>query len=100
MNGYLFPERFTAPLRRLYRDPDNGWLLGVCAGVAQWLRVDALPVRVGALIGVAVLPMVAGPLYLLLGLLLPRRVLRHEDPDRERLFWSGRLREHGEGERT
>lgn len=100
MSEYLLPGRFTAPLRRLYRDPDNGWLLGVCIGLAHWLRVDPLPVRVAALIGVVTLPLIFSPLYLLLGVLLPRRALKHDDPDSERRFWGGKLVEEDGGDRT
>ncbi len=35
------------PTRRLLRDPDNAVLAGVCAGIAAYLKVDPLWVRIG-----------------------------------------------------
>ena len=35
---------------RLYRDPANGKLFGVCAGIANALSVDPLLVRIGAVV--------------------------------------------------
>ena len=33
------------PLRRLYRDPDKRYLGGVCSGIAAWLGVSSLAIR-------------------------------------------------------
>ena len=35
----------TKPPRRLYRDPDRRYLGGVCSGIAAWLGISALAVR-------------------------------------------------------
>lgn len=34
------------PLRGLYRDRENGWLFGVCAGLAEFLNFKVGPVRI------------------------------------------------------
>lgn len=34
------------PLRGLYRDRENGWLFGVCAGLADFLNFRIGPVRI------------------------------------------------------
>ncbi|MEE4384243.1 MAG: PspC domain-containing protein [Pseudomonadales bacterium] len=42
------PEYHSAP--RFLRDPRNGYLGGVCEGVARGLRVPALLVRIAAVV--------------------------------------------------
>ncbi|HLT91341.1 MAG TPA: PspC domain-containing protein [Woeseiaceae bacterium] len=37
--------------RRFYRDRENGWLFGVCAGIADYFDVSAVVVRVIAVVG-------------------------------------------------
>ncbi|MDP6786927.1 MAG: envelope stress response membrane protein PspC [Rhodospirillales bacterium] len=43
-------RRHDSP-NRLYRDPDNGPVLGVCAGLAEYFGVTPLAVRVAAVFG-------------------------------------------------
>ena len=52
-------SRRSSP-NRLYRDPDNGPVLGVCAGVAEYFGVTPMAVRVVAVFGLVffTLPMV------------------------------------------
>jgi phage shock protein C len=37
-------------------DPTNKKLGGVCAGVARYFNIPSLPIRIGAIIGLCVLP--------------------------------------------
>ncbi len=63
-NSALLPER------RLFRDEDNKWILGVCAGIAAYLQWDSKWVRLGFLV---LLPVTAGTIifiYLFLGVAL------------------------------
>ncbi len=39
-----------SPLRGLYRDRENGWIFGVCAGIAEYANCRAGAVRIIALI--------------------------------------------------
>ncbi|MXZ43521.1 MAG: PspC domain-containing protein [Gammaproteobacteria bacterium] len=39
------------PIRRLYRDPDNGPLFGVCTGVADYLGIEPWIVRLLTVLG-------------------------------------------------
>ncbi len=53
--------------RRLFRDDDNKWILGVCSGIAAYLQWDSKWVRLGFLV---LLPVTAGTIvfiYLFLG---------------------------------
>ena len=62
----------ASPPRRLVRRSDNTVIAGVCAGVADYLGVDPMVVRIATLVG-AVLGL--GTLvvaYLVLWVMLPR----------------------------
>ena len=72
----------------LYRDRENGWLFGVCAGLADRYRVNVVGVRVlfGALLVFWTIP--TGIVYLAMGLLLRDRPLSYRGNRDERGFWS------------
>ena len=36
---------------RLYRDPENGVIRGICAGIADYFGISVIPIRVAAVIG-------------------------------------------------
>jgi phage shock protein C len=44
-------SRRQASPNRLYRDPDNGPVMGVCAGLAEYFGVTPLAVRAAAVFG-------------------------------------------------
>ncbi len=66
----------TLPERRLFRDEDSKWILGVCAGIAAYLQWDVKWVRLGF---VCLLPFTGGAIaliYIFLGVALqPARTL-------------------------
>ena len=61
------------PLRGLAVDKDNGWIFGVCAGLANFSGLDPALVRVGAAIGALFMPKIVIAGYLLAWLLLDDR---------------------------
>lgn len=66
--------KFPETDKRIYRDTNNGMISGVCAGLAKYLSVDVMWVRVAA---VAALVMVSVPAliaYVAATFLLPRWV--------------------------
>ena len=76
---------------RFYRDKQNGKVMGVCAGVADYTGVDVLWVRLGAVFLSLFTP--AGgfiiPAYFLTGLFAPKKP-SHLYVDRgEQKFWQG-----------
>jgi phage shock protein C len=78
----------------LYRDRENGMLLGVCAGLAERFELNVLGVRIVAV--VALICFAFWPVaivYLAFGLLLRDRPLYYCGPDRERSFWRSAERE-------
>lgn len=58
---------------RLYRDPESGYLAGVCAGLARYLGAPPVLVRLGWFFGLLFLtpPFLIG--YLILWAVLPRQ---------------------------
>ncbi|CAK0780010.1 phage shock protein C [Azospirillaceae bacterium] len=62
---------FSSP--HLYRNPKQGKLLGVCAGLAEHIHISPRNVRIGMLICVTLTPPPALALYVVLALTLPIR---------------------------
>ena len=58
---------------RLYRDPDNGPFLGVCAGVAEYFGVTPLAVRVATVFGLIFFTLPTVIAYGAAGLFLERK---------------------------
>ena len=58
---------------RLELDRRNGLIIGLCAGIARYLDVDVTWVRIGAVVGAAVLTKVAVAAYVIGWLLLDER---------------------------
>ncbi len=77
----------TSQRTTLYRDKQNGKLMGVCAGIADYTGVDAIWVRLGAIM---LLFMTSGfmiPLYFVTGMLLSKKPAHlYVDPQEER-YW-------------
>jgi len=59
------------PSRRLYRDPDRRYLGGVCSGIAAWLGITPLAVRL-IFIVLALFYGIALGVYLLLWIIIPK----------------------------
>lgn len=63
----------TARSRKLCKDPDNGLVFGVCAGIGWWLGVKVWAIRAIALLGLLVW---TGPVliaYLIAAMVLGKR---------------------------
>ncbi|NKC01134.1 MAG: PspC domain-containing protein [Pseudomonadales bacterium] len=62
--------------RKITLDKDNAWIFGVCAGVGDYLNLDAAIVRVIGIVGALFMPkvMVAG--YLVAWLILDDKLTR------------------------
>lgn len=76
----------------LYRDKENGLLLGVCAGLADTLEVDPLLVRIAVLLALLLFFVPVVVIYVTAGVLLRERPLRYRGSVEERGFWSGNRR--------
>ena len=73
----------------LYRDTGRAWLAGVCAGIADYLGVEPVVVRLATALGLIFffIPTVAAYIVLAMGL-KPRPPALFESPAEER-FWRG-----------
>ncbi|MEQ8859808.1 MAG: PspC domain-containing protein [Pseudomonadales bacterium] len=59
--------------RRYFLDRRNGWIAGVCAGIAASLRTDPAFLRVGFVLAGLFVPKLAIGLYLVAWILLDER---------------------------
>ena len=62
-----FIPRISAKLRL---DKANGWIAGVCAGVAKALGTDPTFVRVGVIVSALFMPIVTGAAYFIAWLVM------------------------------
>lgn len=75
----------------LYRDKQNGKLMGVCAGIADYTGVNALWVRLGFLLALfsGFLSPIVIPIYFLAGLLLNKKPAELYTDLEEQKYWQG-----------
>ena len=72
---------------RLYRDPANGMLMGVCAGIADYFGVARWIVRAGAIVLLFAFTFMTVLIYFGLGFFLkPKPLDLYADAEEER-FW-------------
>jgi phage shock protein C len=74
---------------RLWRDTDRGIVAGVCAGIADYLGIEPIIVRLAAVVGLVVffVPTIIG--YVILAVALrPKPPALYESRDEE-AFWRG-----------
>lgn len=58
---------------RVFRDPDRGWIAGVCAGIAENAGVDPMVIRLAAIISTIFFVVPALVAYVALAIVLPVR---------------------------
>lgn len=73
----------------LYRDKQNAKLMGVCAGIADYTGVNALWVRLGALLLIGLSSGFIILLYILAGLLLNKRPAHLYQDNQQQKYWQG-----------
>jgi len=74
---------------RLYRDPEHGILAGVCAGIADYLGIERIVIRLAFMLGLVFFIVPAGLAYILLAIALPKRPPALYRSDEEAAFWRG-----------
>ncbi len=80
-------NRLERELRGLYLDRENGWLFGVCAGLADRFSIDLNILRLIVALGTVFVTVPTVIAYSLAAILLRDRPLRPRDPGHERDFW-------------
>lgn len=75
------------PLRGFYRDRENGWLFGVCAGIADRFNLNLCAVRAIAFVSLLVFTGMTALLYVLAAILIREKPLVYSGRDTEYDFW-------------
>ena len=75
------------PLRGFYRDRENGWVFGVCAGLADRFNFRVGTVRVIAIISLLLCFGLTAALYLGATILIKEKPLVFSGSDNENEFW-------------
>lgn len=81
------PSREPWRAQRFYRDPANGKIMGVCAGIADYFSWNLTWVRVLAVIALLWLNVITVIVYVALGMLLPIKPERPYDWDTGEEYW-------------
>lgn len=75
------------PLRGFYRDRENGWIFGVCAGIADRYNLSVGVVRVIAVVSLLVFFWLTAAIYLGVTLLTREKPLLYSGSRSEYEFW-------------
>lgn len=73
----------------LYRDKQNAWMLGVCAGLADYTGVNALWVRLGLFLSLGFLGPLSILAYLGMGIFLKKKPAYLYRDNQEQKYWQG-----------
>jgi phage shock protein C len=82
------------PFRGFYRDRENGWILGVCAGLADRLNLQVGVVRALAVISLLVFFWMTAAIYIAATLLIREKPLIFSGTRSEYEFWRRECRRH------
>ena len=74
-------------MQGMYRDRENGWIFGVCAGLAERFGFGVFAVRVIAVISLVLFFWVTAIIYVGATLLLKEKPLIYSGDTREYEFW-------------
>jgi phage shock protein C len=77
-------------LRGIYRDRENGWIFGVCAGIADFANFRVGTVRLIAVISLIVFFWLTVLVYIAATMLLREKPLIYSGRRAENAFWSRR----------
>ena len=75
------------PLRGFYRDRENGWIFGVCAGIADRYNFNVLMVRVIAVVSLLMFFWLTAAVYIGATLLIKEKPLVYSGVRSEYEFW-------------
>lgn len=82
------------PLRGFYRDRENGWLFGVCAGIADRFNFRLATVRVIAAISLLLFFWPSVAIYAAAVFLIKEKPLVYSGRDTEYHFWRTYRNDH------
>ena len=80
----------NTPRTTLYKDEQNGKLMGVCAGLADYTGIEVLWWRLGALFSIWLTGGLILPAYFIMGMLLNKKPAHlYTEDKREQKYWQG-----------
>ena len=82
------------PLRGLYRDQENAWIFGVCAGIADRFNFRLSTVRIIAIISLVLFFWLTAAIYIGATLLIREKPLIYSGRQSEGEFWRRTRRSH------
>ena len=82
------------PFRGFYRDRENGWIFGVCAGLADRFNLQVGVVRALAVISLLVFFWMTAAFYIAATLLIREKPLIFSGTHSEYEFWRRERRRH------
>lgn len=82
------------PFRGFYRDRENGWIFGVCAGLADRFNLNIGAVRVIAVISLLLFFWFTAVVYIAATLLIKEKPLIYSGRESENEFWRRSRRSH------
>lgn len=82
------------PLRGFYRDRENAWLFGVCAGIADRFNFRLGTVRVISVISLLLFFWLSTAIYVAAVLLIKEKPLVYSGRRTENDFWRAYRRDH------
>ncbi len=74
---------------RLYKNPRNGVITGVCAGIAEYFDISVALIRLGVIITFLFTSGLVLCAYIILAFILPKKPLRLYNNAEEEAFWRG-----------
>ena len=77
----------NSPRTTLYRDKQNGKLMGVCAGIADYTGVNVFWIRMGLVLLTFALSGMTIPLYFIAGILLNKKPQHLYVDQDEQKYW-------------
>ena len=75
------------PLRGFYRDRDNAWIFGVCAGIADRFNFRLSTVRIIAVVSLLLFTWLTVAIYIAATLLIREKPLVYSGRQSEYEFW-------------
>ena len=77
----------NSPRTTLYRDKHNAKLMGVCSGIADYTGVNAIWIRLAALISISLTGGMTIPAYFIAGILLNKKPAHLYVDQEETKYW-------------
>jgi phage shock protein C len=74
---------------RLFRDPDRGMLAGVCAGIADFVGIEPIVIRLAFVLALVLFFVPAALVYVILAFALPKRPPALYASPEDEAFWRG-----------